>query len=724
MIHALRLGLLISVWGTWPSSGGNADDWFAFAPDEQIAEDSPLSLRHLNEAYAGEHGVITAKDGQFLHSQTGTPVRFWAVNGPPHELTGEPLRQCAKLLAHYGVNLVRVHGAVFHRETGELDPAQVRHIQEVVAAMKAEGIYTHLSTYFPLWFTPRADLAWLPGYDGQKHPFAALMFNPEFQAKHRAWLKALLTTPDAAGRKLVDDPAVFGVEIQNEDSFFFWTFDAKNLPEPQRRLLETQFGAWLVRKHGSLERTLKAWNNQRLTGDAPAEGRLAFRPLWNIANEKTPRDQDTAAFLLETQTGFYRSTYQFLRDLGFHGLIHGSNWATASPEVLGPLEKLSYTAGDFIDRHGYFECRHQGEHAAWSIRSEHTYSDRSALRFDPAEVGKPKLFVHPVMDPQYDDKPSMISETTFTRPNRYRSEAPLYFATYGALQATDAIVHFAFDGARWQVKPNFWMQQWTLCTPAMLGQFPAAALIYRQGLIQPGAVVADVHLNRDELRTLKGTPLPQDAAFDELRLKDVPQGTEVRPGQRLDPLLHYVGRARVTFGDEPAATQLGDLGRFIDHANQTVTSSTDEIRLDYRAGRLLLRAPQAQGASGELRSAGTIELPAMTIISDLDLGHIVAVSLDGQPLSTSRKILLQVMSEERATDFTTVPVDGETKRITNIGRDPWQVRRLQGTVALRRPDAAKLKVTPLDANGRPGKGGTHGARITLDPETLYYLVTP
>jgi hypothetical protein len=59
-------------------------------------------------------------------------------------------------LARYGVNLVRVHGALFDKD-GELDPAKVRHAHEVVAAMKAEGIYTHFSVYFPLWFTPRAE---------------------------------------------------------------------------------------------------------------------------------------------------------------------------------------------------------------------------------------------------------------------------------------------------------------------------------------------------------------------------------------------------------------------------------------------------------------------------------------------------------------------------------------------------------------------------------------
>ncbi len=107
-------------------------------------------------------------------------------------------------------------------------------------------------------------------------------------------------------------------------------------------------------------------------------------------NEKSPRDQDTAAFLLESQRSFYRETCQFLRDLGFKGVITASNWITASPEVFGPLEKLSYTPGDFIDRHGYFGCNIKGESAEWSIRDGHTYRDRSALRFDAEEAGKPQ----------------------------------------------------------------------------------------------------------------------------------------------------------------------------------------------------------------------------------------------------------------------------------------------------------------------------------------------
>ena len=97
------------------------------------------------------------------------------------------------------------------------------------------------------------------------------MFNPKFQEKHRAWFQALLTTPDPkTGKALIDEPAVFGVEIQNEDSFFFWTFDEKNIPDPQLRIIEKQFGDWLVKKYGSLDAAFAAWKNQKAKRDAPA----------------------------------------------------------------------------------------------------------------------------------------------------------------------------------------------------------------------------------------------------------------------------------------------------------------------------------------------------------------------------------------------------------------------------------------------------------------------
>lgn len=700
-------------------------DWFAFDPSEdKFQPSSHIDLRFLNEKQAGEHGFIGVKEGRFVYGKSGEPVRFWAVNGP-FAKTRDELQREAKQLAKYGVNLVRMHGPMFDKR-GEVDPARVERAFEVIETMKAEGIYTHLSIYFPLWFDPPADLEWMPGYDGKTHAFATLYFNAKFQEKYRSWWKALLTTPSpTTGKRLIDEPALFGAELVNEDSFFFWTFNDK-IPDPQLREIERQFGVWLTKKYGSFDKAFAAWQGLKVERDNPGAGRIGFRPLWNIANERTPRDQDTATFLAQTQRRFYDESTKFLRSLGFKGLVTASNWVTASPEVLGPLEKLTYTGGDFVDRHGYFGCKNEGENSEWSIRDGHTYVDRSALKFESEEPGKPASFVHPAMDVHYNHKPSMISETTWNRPNRHRGEAPIYLAVFGALQASDGIVHFAKDGVDWSAKPGYFMQPWTLTAPTQFGQFPATALVYRQGLVQSGDVMADLTLAVDDLLKLSGTPLPQDAAFDELRLKDVPSGTVVKPGQRIDPLIHYVGRTNVTFlppgSKAKSFTKLKPLAGFIDHQAKTVTSSTKEVKLDWGRGILTINAPAVQGASGNLAAAGEIKLSALTLAIPRDVAHALVVSLDERPLATSKKILLQVMTEEKAAGFHTEPAGNRRHRITSIGQNPWLVRKLEGTVRFHRPDAAKLKVTALDQFGEPTSATLSGDFIKLQPETLYYLI--
>ena len=328
------------------------------------------------------------------------------------------------------------------------------------------------------------------------------------------------------------------------------------------------------------------------------------------------------------------------------------------------------------------------------------------------------------MDPSYDDKPSMISETTFCRPNRYRSEAPLFYAVYGALQGSDCIVHFALDGANWSVKPGFFMQPWTVMSPAMMGQFPAAAMIYRKGLVAEGHLLVDLNLKLDDLMRLRGTPLPQDAAFDELRLKDVPRGTAIAPGSVIDPLVHFAGRTNVNFTSEGGPSRLADLAAYVDRRAKTVSSSTGELKLDYGKGVLTINAPAAQGISGDLRAAGETELRDLVISSDLALGHIIAVSLDGRPLATSRRILLQAMSEEKATDFSTEPAGEGLRRIVSIGHDPWLIRELSGSVKFKRPDAGELKVQSLDHSGYPVKTAGRADSIRLDPTTVYYLIGP
>ena len=138
----------------------------------------------------------------------------------------------------------------------------------------------------------------------------------------------------------------------------------------------------------------------------------------------------------------------------------------------------------------------------------------------------------------------------------------------------------------------------------------------------------------------------------------------------------------------------------------------------------MINAPAAQGASGALGEAGPIELADLVLSSDLSLGHIVAVSLDDRPLAQSSRILLQVMTEEKPSNFQAEPAGQGGKRIVEIGQDPWLVKQVRGTVKFRRPDAGDLRVFTLDHSGYPVKSVGRADSISLDPTTLYYLIRP
>lgn len=107
----------------------------------------------------------------------------------------------------------------------------------------------------------------------------------------------------------------------------------------------------------------------------------------------------------------------------------------------------------------------------------------------------------------------------------------------------------------------------------------------------------------------------------------------------------------------------------------------------------------------------------------IELGHIVAVALDDQPLATSQRILLQVMTEERESNWQTEQLNPTVKRIVNIGTDPWQVRAIDGAVRFKRADAAQLEVTALDFNGYPVASVGSAKEIRLQTSTLYYLIS-
>jgi hypothetical protein len=710
----------------------NQPGWFAFQPATDLFGFSPIDLRYLNEHEAGEKGFIRVSGEDFVHEKTGEAARFWAVNvgmGFVGSARSE-LDIYARAMAKRGVNMVRVHGAIYTSSGsnfGRVDTNRVAQLHYFIKALKREGIYTSLSIYFPLWVQLGPENTAFPGYSGGKHPFALLYFNPAFQEVYREWWRYLLTTPNPhTGMAIKDDPAVAFAEMYNEDSTLFWTFNPDagntgNIPDPQRALIEKQFGDWLLAKYPgqSLAQIRSSrWANLSSPQDDFANGRVGFRSLWSVFNDRTRRDQGTATFLTELMLKFHRDTYAYLKqDLGYRGLVYCSNWKTASAQYLDPLDKYANIA-DFFDRHGYFGGVHNGPNAAWNLEVSQTYDDRTALKFRSAD-GTADDFSNPLFDLIYQGQPSVITEVNWPLPNRYRADMVLMGAAYGALQGSDAIFWFASGSPMWDGLPG----KFSIQTPVIQGQFPAAALIYRQGLVRTAPRVVDLQLAVTNLYALQGTPMPAAQNFDQLRGDDVPPGSTITNVSAIDSLAFLVGRVGVDIVTNSAPqSQILDLSPFINRTNKLVRSHTGEIEWNWGVGKLTLNAPAAQGVSGFLSALGTVELDGVSIESTVEYGTILLVALDGRAITNSAKLLLQVTSEEQPYEWATSQPAG-VRTINNRGTVPLMVKNFNGTVRLKRSDAAAMTVVPLDFNGYRLSGTPgHADAIQLAPEAAYYLI--
>ncbi len=701
-------------------SGRAEPGYFPYEPSiDNFSSDALLDLRALNENVAGESGFVKKADNDFALG-SGKPVRFWGVNCSIDNIRQNPrsVDYLARRLAKAGVNLVRLHGKLWKDSNIErFDPQNQRDLHRFVQALKKQGIYVSLSFYFPLWFEAK-DAQGLAGFDANqnKKPFAVLFFNPRMQALHRMWVKQLLETPGEDGSAaLGQDPAVAFVELQNEDSLFFWTFNKKNIPPAQWQMMEDQFTQWMVEKYGSVAKALAAWGKSAGDKDDRAD-HLAMLEIFNLTGpalknasaERVRRVGDQVHFMAELQRGFYDRSIAQARANGAQNLFTCSNWITADAPVLDAIERWTYTGGDFVESHGYFGGKHEGDGAGYSVRVGHRYEDLAAVLV-PDRL--------PIRVFNTEGYPMRISEIGWTPPNRFRSDATLLASAYGSLQGLDALDWFIVGSNYLFDAPG---RKFDVSGPSMLGTFPATALAFRQGLVKEGKDVIYAVVNPQDLFAMKGSVAASGQALDALRAADVPTGT---PGEgafnRFDPLAFYVGRVTRAFGDDAAKSRQMLLTDFIDRQKKVVRSLTGELGWDYGRGLVRVDAPSVQAAAGFLQQAGRIDLRDVGIESANEFGQIVVISLDGQPIAQSHKLLVQAMTEEKA-----LGEKVEAGVIQSLGSPPPGVKLIDAKLTLRNW-TGKVKVQPLDENGYASGESTQSPAdsLQLPARALHCIVS-
>lgn len=668
-----------------------------------------LDLRSLNEKEAGEHGYIGVdKNGDFVRGD-GEPIRFWAVNtmvGREKPWTAHPrwtqtepnLDTHAKFLAKRGVNLARFHAQIApsdKQDLNEVNAGDIDWIWRGVAAMKKQGIYSVVSPY---WMVPtKIPKSWnIPG--GAQSADALLFFDPTLQQAYKEWLRVLFTTKNPyTDITLAKDPALAVFQIQNEDSMLFWTFN--NIKGEQRENLKKQFNSFLGMKYGRTADWQKAWQGAAQPGDAP--GKPEFMNLWEMTQPRTGaisvRLGDQLEFLSRTMYNFNAEIKRYIqKDLGCKALVNAGNWRTADMVRLNDAERWSYSAADVDAVNRYTGGIHKGPNEGWSVDPGDKYTSTSSLT-------NPKEF--PLNIKQTAGRPMMVTESMWVMPCANMVEAPFLVSAYSALNGIDAYFWFATGDEQWtppQSSNGYHTGQmkWFFGSPDVMGAFPAAAYMYRKGLIQRGsATVSEVRQLKDIWE--RRTPIiAEESGYDPNRdSSNIAPTSNVKAG--VNPMAFFLGPVQVQYdvkGESFASTKGWD------SAAMTATANTNQLVLNYKDGTCVLNAPQAQGFAAQGNGRRLIKTTDVTALMQSSFGSLMVVSLDGQPVATSKKVLVQFTTKARPKGWqekpTKIKLDGGLEadgfEIVNVGKAPWVLENPGLNVTIN--NSGLTKATILDSN--------------------------
>ncbi len=460
------------------------------------------------------------------------------------------------------------------------------------------------------------------------------------------------------------------------------------------------------------------------------------------ASGKNKRLSDQLEFWTETMYDFDKDIESYLRnDIGCKQLINAGNWKTADPVLLNDCERYSYTANEVTAVNRYVTDAHLGQNNGWAIQPGDRFQDRSVLVRPGALAVSLK---------QVAGCPMLITESSWVPPLSHQSEGPFLVSAYQSLNGVDAYYWFAFGSMaanrpQWPGATGQWvppgsangflsdsLQKWVADTPEILGNFPAAALLFRKGYVQQGKPAVQEFRSLQDMWDRKAPIIAEEGGFDPNR----DQGNyaiESKIKYDVDRLAFLVGPVEVTYNADPARNAVVDLSGYVDKAAGLVRSDTGQLAWDYRVGLCTLDAPKAKGATGFLGRAGNVDLDGVSLASGNDYATVLIVSMDDKPLDSSGEVLVQCGTTCRPTGWQQAPVTWNDQQagpqqgyqIVNVGRAPWQVMANSLVVSIKNPSVSTATV--LDMNGMPRgqvklQRGGEAATFTMPADAMYVVL--
>ena len=652
--HSFVVAILSAAPSLVVKKGG---DWLPLEYRNEIVPGSALDFSHMGflDAPAGKYGWLRNVGGHFeFEGRPGKRVRLYGVNICSESCY--PVRaEAERMVAHFkrsGYNTLRLHhhdhGMVAGSKDGlSLNAGNMDRFDYLLAAAIREGFYLTTDLYVTRALAP---ITWRQvgvDRDGklgiQQFKVLCAVHEPAFR-NWCAYARNFMTHINPyTKRAYKDESALALVALVNEGGLLkSW----KSIGSKDERVL----AAW------------KKWLMDKRAADP------SFYP--SADPNAAPKGESAVAqlFMGELEAKMVSRMKSFLRGLGCKALLSNDNWGWH----YAPLQKAS-AQYDYIDDHFYLahpESIGRGESPCRYDNSNPV----SMNEFPPCRVGFARMV----------DKPFTVTEWHYCPPAMFRGTGGLLTGAFSGLQDWDGLWNFAYSMGRKDAAPYFF----DLGTDP-LGQIGdrAAICLFLRGDIEPlpekggvSLLVTPKSVKPDGENGFRAAPSWIDAAWN------------VRVGSCLVP---PSGGMRIVPREQAENPDVKKWARSI--------PANPRVKFDRKRGSFTVDTPRTCGG---FAPSGTIKAGVLTAVLEDASATVWASSLDGRPVSGSRRILLAHLTD----------LQGEGASFTDSKR---AVMLNFGKGALVRNGAARISIALSNPSAYVVYGlDTSGSRLGTVPASV------
>lgn len=663
-------------------------------PDCGVIEGSALDCSALWNIGEVKARVVASKDGHLeLEDNPGVPVAFQTVADQGHTYntltaTKESTEEYVRQLRIQGYNMVRFHYFDFALMGGAKEPLEfneklLERIDYYIYYLKKNGIYLNLDAMCSRYGFELGN-TWWPDDSGRDYNFD-LFFKESARKNWFEGVKKLLTHVNPyTGTRLVDDPVLAIVNGKNEQEFGF-------LRNQKPEVMKPHWLDFLKRRYGgSLEKYNEAWGASAKSWDEVKVFSYGKQPSAKAAA------RDVEAFKLERTTEMWKWFEKSLREIGYKGLCVNfdmiKNFSYASVRQNMPI----------VTMHSYHA------HPSPTLGGVTRMAQNSSLS-DADGVFRG------IAGSAIWRKPMLITEYGHVFWNKYRYEQPFSIAAYAAMQGYGALTVHA--------------QAVSTCpTPAMIrpfgcahdpvnkvSEFLAAHMLLRRDVSEAKPSVRVDYSTAEAIEKLfigYGMNSGQSKLALVAKLSLLPDSS-APAGEDEIVVKSSGGSAVVTYPGYSVVLDSKDgfdtdavVGQFkkrglIPESNRTdakkgiFESATGELFLDSNKNFMTVDTPRLQGMCAEAK--GKCDLSDFAVTRMGERGCVAAVSVDGKPLSESKRIVVAYSTNALNTGMEFV--DDSMRGLMSMGKPPVLYKTGKFSFRLKNKNARAFKLYALGMNG-------------------------